>query len=224
MGLAVNRDTYTEQECWDLNRCFRPPFGDDESRTARKMLDYLVGLEAKCLIDIHNTSGSGPEFSVAPLDCAAHRVLAQVFTHRMITTELCLGALMEITTPELPAMTIECGATQDASAHEIAYEGNLRYMTEEQVLGATGPRVFEVFDEPLRFELLEDTGRCYGEGPVDEADSTIPARIENYNFGEFNPHQILAWLSPQAMEKITVRDLGGNERRDCYFQHRDGCL
>ncbi|HCO59489.1 MAG TPA: hypothetical protein DIT58_04790 [Porticoccaceae bacterium] len=210
--------------CRDLNRCFRPPFDDGEGSVAQRMLDYLWGLDAECLIDIHNTSGSGPEFSVTPFDSEAQRALAQLFTHRMITTELRLGALMEIASPDFPAVTIECGGAQDVNAHRVAYEGMLRYITQEEVIVDSRSRVFEVFDEPLRFELLDGTRLCYGEGPVDGADLTIPANIENYNFGEFDPHQILAWLDDGAMEKITVRDPKGNERRDAYFELRAGCL
>ena len=209
----------------DLNRCFRPPFNDGEGDVAKRMLDYLTALQPECLIDIHNTSGSGPEFSVAPFDNALHRSLAQLFTHRMIVTELRLGALMEIATPKFAALTVECGGANEHSSHEIACEGVVRFLTRNDVLSdASSTTVFEVFDEPLRFELEDGTALQYGEGPIDDADITIPANIENYNFGDFHRHQILAWLERGAFEKITVKDLYGNEVRDHYFEQRDGCL
>ncbi|MBV1930334.1 MAG: succinylglutamate desuccinylase [Porticoccaceae bacterium] len=221
----------------DLNRCFRPPFDDQDGGVAEKMLAYLSQLRPQCLIDIHNTSGAGPAFSVSPFDNRAHRALTELFTHRMIITELRLGALMEVATPDFEAITVECGGANDDSSHDVAYRGLVRYLTQE-VLFTDSPTldsgpdldpdssssIFEVFDEPLRFELIGGTALRYGEGPIDDADITIPANIENYNFGDFHAHQILAWLESSAFEQITVKDLDGNEVRDDYFEQRGGCL
>lgn len=223
----------------DLNRCFRAPFDDDDGAVAALMLKHLDNLQPECLIDIHNTSGSGPEFTVAPFDWLMHRVLTLLFTHRMIVTELRLGALMEVATADFPAITVECGGANDDSSQDVAYEGMVRYLSQDVLftdsstldsgskldsnLGSSSS-IFEVFDEPLRFELLDGTLRCYGEGPIDAADITIPANIENYNFGDFHTHQILAWLEPSAFQQITVKDLEGKEVRDDYFEQRGGCL
>jgi hypothetical protein len=209
----------------DLNRCFKPPFDDTEGKVAERMLRYLDELQPECLVDIHNTSGSGPEFSVAPIDNAAQRSLTKIFTHRMIVTELRLGALMEITTPDFAALTVECGGANEQTSHEIAYDGILRYFTSEQVTEEVGESpIFEIFDEPLRFELADGTVLRYGEGPVDDADITIPSNIENYNFGDFSTHEILGWLEHDAFYKITIKDIAGVEQRDKYFDQRDGCL
>ncbi len=229
----------------DLNRCFGPPFDDQDGGVAEKMLAYLSQLRPQCLVDIHNTSGAGPAFSVSPFDNRAHRALTELFTQRMIITELRLGALMEVATPDFAAITVECGGANDDSSHDVAYQGMVRYLTQDLLFTDSStldsgsdldsgpdldsgldasPSIFEVFDEPLRFELLGGTVLGYGEGPVDDADITIPANIENYNFGDFHTHQILAWLERSAFERITVKDLDGKEVRDDYFEQRGGCL
>ena len=48
----------------DQNRCFHPPFNDREGQIASAILETLAITKPEALIDIHNTSGSGPSFAV----------------------------------------------------------------------------------------------------------------------------------------------------------------
>ena len=209
----------------DLNRCFRPPYDDSEGKLAKSALDYLENLGPECLLDIHNTSGSGPEFAVTTEDIPSHRVLAQLFTHRLIVTELRMGALMEIATPAMPTITVECGGASDPQAHEVAFDGIQRYFMAEDVFShADRHSIFEIFREPLRLEFLPDTRLEYGEGPPAQADLCVPSGIENYNFGTVDSHVLLAWLGDRGLECVDVRDLKGCQRRDEFFEARGGAL
>ncbi|MEO0444340.1 MAG: succinylglutamate desuccinylase, partial [Pseudomonadota bacterium] len=49
----------------DINRCFRPPFDSKQGQLAKAILEVLDHYSPEALIDIHNTSGSGPAFGVA---------------------------------------------------------------------------------------------------------------------------------------------------------------
>ncbi|MEQ8954062.1 MAG: succinylglutamate desuccinylase, partial [Gammaproteobacteria bacterium] len=60
----------------DLNRCFRPPFGDsEEQQLARELLQKLESINPECVIDIHNTSGSSPGFGVTTFIDERHDAL-----------------------------------------------------------------------------------------------------------------------------------------------------
>ena len=48
----------------DLNRCFRPPFDDEQGQLAEEILEILHMHRPEAVIDMHNTSGSGPAFGV----------------------------------------------------------------------------------------------------------------------------------------------------------------
>ena len=50
----------------------------------------------EAVIDLHNTSGSGPSFGVCTHMDRQHDALVSLFTQRLIVSNLGLGALMEI--------------------------------------------------------------------------------------------------------------------------------
>ena len=84
----------------DLNRCFRPPFDDAQGALAEEILEILHLHRPESIIDMHNTSGSGPAFGVCTFMDKEHDALVSLFTQRLIISKLRLGALMEISERE----------------------------------------------------------------------------------------------------------------------------
>jgi predicted deacylase len=121
----------------DLNRCFRPPFADEQGKLAEEILEILRMHHPEAVIDMHNTSGSGPAFGVCTHMDRQHDALVSIFTKRLIVSNLGLGALMDISEHSYPTVTIEVGGHQDEEAHELAYEGLCRYFTGTTVLDGT---------------------------------------------------------------------------------------
>ena len=116
----------------DLNRCFNPPYGDAQGQLAEAILSHIRGQQPEAVIDLHNTSGSSPAFSVTCGDTPAQRALVGLFVDHMIVTDLRLGSLME---QELgcPVVTIEAGGSQDVQAEVIADAGLARFFGEADV-------------------------------------------------------------------------------------------
>ena len=77
----------------DLNRCFRPPFDDAQGALAEEILEILHMHHPEAVIDMHNTSGSGPSFGVCTHMDHQHDALVSLFTQRLIVSNLGLGAL-----------------------------------------------------------------------------------------------------------------------------------
>ncbi len=141
----------------DLNRCFKEPFAGEEGAIAKAMLSELHDANPECLLDVHNTSGTGPAFAVTITNDAAHQALTSLFTDRLIMTDLRLGALMEYSEQEVPTVTIECGGSQDDQAHQLAYEGLARYASRPDVLSLEKAEWdVEVLRNPIRVELVPE--------------------------------------------------------------------
>ena len=102
----------------DLNRCFKPPYFDEPGRLAQAILVALQQYNPEAVIDMHNTSGSGPAFAVAPHNIEQNEPLTSFFCQRLIITHLRLGSLMEISEHQCPTVTIECGGRLDNESHE----------------------------------------------------------------------------------------------------------
>ena len=194
----------------DLNRCFREPFDSDEGRIAKAFLDALHEEQPECLLDIHNTSGTGPSFAVTIKNDAAHQALTSLFTERLIVTDLRLGALMEYSEKEVPTVTIECGGAQDEHSHTLAYEGLMRYVTKQNVLSLEQAEWgIEVLSNPVRIELKKDTSIGYELAPSGRTDLMLPPDIEHLNFGVVQPQQRLGWIGPKGLDGLEAINRSG---------------
>lgn len=204
----------------DINRCFRSPFGTTEQdHLAQELLCKLDEIKPECIIDIHNTSGSSPAFGVATFAHENHEALVSLFTQRLIVSDLRLGALMEISTDEVPTVTIECGGANDSDSNSRATDGLTKYLTLEDVLTTDHSEVsFESFHNPLRLELLEGSAIAYGDYCLIEDGVTLLSEIEKFNFGYIDAGEKLGFVSGDLAANLTVIDSAGNERVFDFFQ------
>ena len=194
----------------DPNRCFKEPFEGEQGALALAMLDLLQKHQPEALIDIHNTSGMGPAFSVSMKQDAAHEALTSLFCERMLITGLRLGALFEYSERNVPTVTIECGGSQDPRSDEIAYQGLVRYASQADVL--TPPDAdweLDILHEPVRVEISADASICYQEQPDPAVDVTLPPDVERHNFGRILPDVVLGWVKPDSWQKISVKTAKG---------------
>ncbi len=185
----------------DLNRCFKPPYEDEAGKLARAILDRLEEVEPEALIDMHNTSGTGPSFGVAIYMDQQHDALTALFTQRLIVTHLRLGALMEVTEYLCPTVTVECGGRLDDSAHEIAWRGLKAYFGHEQVL-SSGPHDWglEILTNPVRLEIQSPVSLCFADEPSPEHDLTLLPSIEHFNAGVTKADTQLGWIKQPELD------------------------
>ncbi|NMT65050.1 succinylglutamate desuccinylase [Marinobacter orientalis] len=189
----------------DLNRCFKEPFQSEEGAIAEAMLAELHKAQPECLLDVHNTSGTGPAFAVTITNDAEHQALTSLYTDRLITTDLRLGALMEYSEQEVPTVTIECGGAQDDQAHHLAYEGLVRYTSRADVLSLEKAEWdVAVLRNPIRVELAPEATIEYRLEPSGQADLTFPPDIEHRNFGIVSPDEPLGWVGKKGLSILTA--------------------
>ncbi len=208
----------------DLNRCFEPPHGDDEQgQTAAAIIDCLKKYQPECVVDLHNTSGSGPGFGVVISEDDAHAALVSLFSPHMIVTALRLGALMEISEHLFPTVTVECGGRRDDTAHELAWQGLQRYFNDEQVLLTAYPRPY-IFHNPVRLELQSGCSVAVNETPQPDFDVTLAPNVEQYNYDRVTPSQPLATVRAPLKTVFRARDHNGNDVLEELVEVREGVL
>src|SRR6056297_345419 len=207
----------------DLNRCFKEPFEGEEGAIAKAMLAELRNANPECLLDVHNTSGTGPAFAVTVTNDAAHQALTSLFTDRLIMTDLRLGALMEYSEQEVPTVTIECGGSQDDHAHELAYEGLVRYCSRPDVLSLEKAEWdVTVLRNPIRVELAPEATIEYRLEPTGRADLTLPPNIEHRNFGIVWPDEPLGWVGKKGLGILTAISHNRKENMEQVLRVQDG--
>ena len=207
----------------DLNRCFKEPFEGEEGAIAQAMLAELRKVNPECLLDLHNTSGTGPSFAVTITNDAAHQALTSLFTDRLIMTDLRLGALMEYSEQDVPTVTIECGGSQDDQAHQLAYEGLVRYTSKPDVLTLEEAEWnVAVLRNPIRVELAPEATIEYRPEPSGHADLTFPPDIEHRNFGIVSPGEPLGWIGNKGLGILTAIGHNRTENMERVLEVRDG--
>lgn len=210
----------------DLNRCFKPPYVDPQGMTARALLDVLIELRPEAVIDIHNTSGEGPAFAVTTHLDERHDALAALFSHRVVVTDLRLGALMEISEHLCPTVTIECGGARSEAALHTAVSGLQKYLTQGSVLTPESVDIpLDFYQNPLRLELRDKERAClsYQKTPAVSGLTLLPD-IEKFNFNVVTPDDCLGFIAPEYMEALSARSSSGEDKVRHYFTCRDGRL
>ncbi len=194
----------------DLNRCFKPPFDGAEGLLAEEILEILRVHHPEAVVDMHNTSGSGPAFGVCTHLDREHDALVALFTERMIVTRLNLGALMEISEHSYPTVTVEVGGRLDDSAHDLAWSGLCRYFESERVLAGDAPVWdLEVLCDPVRLHLNPGVPLAYGEAPDPVAAVTLRQDLEHFNFAKVGPEEHLGWVHGELRSLFWAQDAGG---------------
>ncbi|MEZ5567713.1 MAG: succinylglutamate desuccinylase/aspartoacylase family protein [Halioglobus sp.] len=194
----------------DLNRCFRPPYDDAQGALAQELLEILHLHHPEAVVDIHNTSGSGPSFGVCTFMDARHDALVGLFTQRLIVSHLGLGALMDISEHSYPTVTVEVGGRLDSEAHALAWEGLCRYLAADQLFGEAARAVpMERLHDPIRLELQEHVTLTYAAAPDASYDITLRPDIEHLNFGTVAPDTLLGWAQSPAASLFVAKDEGG---------------
>ena len=209
----------------DLNRCFSPPFDDAQGELAEEILEILRLHHPEAVIDMHNTSGSGPSFGVCTHMDRQHDALVSIFTQRLIVSNLGLGALMDISEHSYPTVTVEVGGRLDDEAHELAYEGLCRYFTAHTVL-AQGDTDWglELLFNPIRLELNEGISLTYAERPSELHDITLSLDIEHHNFGSVSQNTQLGWTGVSETELFSALDANGRCAVDKLVRVEEGRL
>ncbi len=209
----------------DLNRCYKPPFDDAQGALAEEILEILHLHRPEAVIDMHNTSGSGPSFGVCTYMDRQHDALVSLFTQRLIVSNLGLGALMEISEHSYPTVTVEVGGRLDEEAHELAFEGMCRYFEAESVLAQEETDWgLELLRDPIRLELNDNVSLTYAEKMRVDYDITLKPDIEHHNFGGVTQETVLGWASGDARRLFSAQDAGGRCAVSRLVRIEDGVL
>ncbi|AWL11148.1 hypothetical protein HMF8227_00652 [Saliniradius amylolyticus] len=203
----------------DLNRCFSSSSDDVQSMLAGSIKNTISELKPECVIDLHNTSGSGPGFCVSTQDSRAHQALASCFTAWMIVTDIRLGSLMEQSLG-CPVVTIEAGGAKDETANKTAYAGIKTLFDKADVFEASQP--VGLLRNPRRFELRQGYSVAYLDRPDNAADVCLRTDIESLNFGMTPAGTHLGWVRDNALSPFVLDDNENDAQR--YFRVTDNQL
>jgi len=201
----------------DLNRCFDDSCSGLQGKLAQSIREHIQQWQPSLVVDIHNTSGSGPAFSVATCEDEKNSMLASYFCQRQIVTDIQLGSLMECEFG-CPTITIEAGGAQDNEADITAYNGIKGLLSAKKL---SVQRDVEILNRPRRLELHPSLSIGYLSFYDEQFDVCVRPDIEKFNFGITKKGTILAHVSQDGFHKLM---LDNGKVTDGFFNWQNNTL
>lgn len=208
----------------DLNRFFsaEPSNESPVAERARQIVRLVHQVSPEAIIDLHNTSGSSPAFSVSISENLKQLKLAELFTEKMIYTQLFVGAIMEQNF-DAPIVTIECGGANDRASHQVATNGLDQYLMREKLFDERAPAV-RVLKHPIRVELKGDASVGFSNHQLPTTDITLRADIEELNRETTPKDEFIGWCDKDSPFQLEAIDDHGVDQIEQLFTNRNGCL
>ena len=207
----------------DINRCFGSKSNTDYYKRAKLLEKAIREVTPEAVVDLHNTSGSGPAFAVSPLLTTKVLSLTSFFCEAIILSGLKLGALMEQDF-NCPTITVECGGANDEQAHEVAYEGIKQLAQCPSMDNFHQNKSVDIVYKPLRLELKPNRKLSYNNHNEGNEGVTLLAKIEQFNFGGANKGQMLGWLDEHGLNNLQLINENKENVITDYFSLRDNQL
>tara|TARA_R110000737_G_scaffold1598_18_gene4841 strand:+ start:6037 stop:7113 length:1077 start_codon:yes stop_codon:yes gene_type:complete len=218
----------------DLNRCFNEESIRSSAAGKNKNIDGYIQrakliefaireVNPKAIIDLHNTAGNGPAFAVSTLISPNVLSIASYFCDTLILSDIYLGALMEVDF-SCPVVTIECGASHDDQAHDVAYNGIKQFTQCDSHCALPQDRAVQILYKPLR--LIIKTARKLSFSEHDEGYSGVTLRnnIDQFNYGGCCEGLLLGWLDDNGLENLEMLNDQGINVIEKYFKMDDNKL
>ncbi|MEW6992260.1 succinylglutamate desuccinylase/aspartoacylase family protein [Colwelliaceae bacterium 6441] len=207
----------------DINRCFGNTKNTGYFKRAKVIEQAIKEVNPEVVVDLHNTSGSGPAFAVSPLLTTRGLSLTSFFCDAIILSGLELGALMEQNF-NCPTITIECGGATDEQAHEVAYEGISQLASCPSIDNFQQQKSVEIVYKPLRLELKPHKSLSYNDHNEGNHGVTLLTKIEQFNFGGAHKGQMLGWLDEHGLDNLQLINENNENVIAEYFTVRDNQL
>lgn len=207
----------------DMNRCFGNELEHGFYLRAKLIEKAIIEVAPEAVIDLHNTSGTGPAFAVSPQITTTGLSLSSFFCDTIILSGIQLGALMEQNFG-CPILTIECGGANDEQAHQVAFQGIDQLANCPAIESIVQQTPVNIVYKPLRLQLRAHKSLSYSEHDEGFIGVTLKSNIEQFNFGSAHKGQMFGWLDEKGLENLQlINDAKQNVIAD-YFTVRDNQL
>ncbi|MDQ7049183.1 MAG: succinylglutamate desuccinylase/aspartoacylase family protein [Enterobacterales bacterium] len=209
---------------YDLNRFFSHPRGlpSPVAQRASKIMQLVKEVSPEAIIDIHNTSGASPSFSVSVNDNSQHLELAALFNQKIIITELEVGAIMEQDLGA-PIITVECGGANDKTSHTIATNGLQMFFQKTHVFDNDKLNVI-IYKNPVRVALTNDASVGFANQPLATTDITLRQDIEDFNHRTLEKGEFIGWCQSKESNLLSAQNHLGKELITHLIQYKQGQL
>lgn len=207
----------------DINRCFGSNKDTSYYLRAKLITKAIEEVSPEVVVDLHNTSGSGPAFSVSPSLSPQGLAITSLFCDTIILSGITIGALMEQQF-NCPTITVECGGANDEQAHEVAFYG-ISQLANCTDLGDLQPtKRVDIVYKPMRLKLRAHKSLSYSCKNEGLYGVTLCSKIEQFNFGGAKEGQLLGWLDEQGLENLELLNDSKENVIENYFTVRDSQL
>lgn len=190
-----------------------------EADIMRQVVSEMRQRQVFLSIDIHNNTGLNPHYAcVNRLEQNFYK-LATLFSRTVIYFIQPDGVQSQAFAELCPAVTIECGKTDNRSGidHAREYIEACLHLSELPVHDVTHNDI-DLFHTMAIVKVPEDISFSFTQA----ADIVFDSQLEKYNFSELAPHTIFARVKSGLSRPLQVVNEQGEHVFEKYFQIEDG--
>jgi len=205
----------------DINRCFtsiaNKAKDSDYFHRALLIKQAIDEVNPEAIIDLHNTSGTGPAFAVSTHCNSEALALSALFCDTMIISHIQIGALMELQFSG-EVITVECGGCSDLHAHETALAGIKKFTAVNDLMHNANTHPVNVIYKPLRLRLTTGITLDYAKSNNNSADLVLKSSIEKHNYHIIPKNTEIGWLNNSADNMfLLIDEYGHNVFADFFY-------
>lgn len=204
----------------DINRCFTNAkeltHKNGYFKRAQLIKQAIDDVNPEAIIDLHNTSGSGPAFAVSTCCNTEVLALSALFCDTMIISHIHIGALMELDFSG-QIITVECGGCNDLHAHKTALKGIKNFTSVNDISHNPNTHPVNVIFKPLRLRLAANTTLDYAKSNTKTADLVLKSSLEKYNYHIVFKNTEIGWLNKISDEMFLLIDEHGHNVFSDFF-------
>ena len=219
-AAKVNVRTLSQQE--DYNRAW-PGTPNPQTPTARLLADVVEIVRRErpfASVDIHNNTGHNPHYACVNSLGEAYLHLARLFSRTVVYFNQPVGVQSAALAPICPAVTLECGRTDEGASVEHAAEFvhaalALQHFPDHRLPDSDLDlmRTFAIIKVPADASFSYDGS---------DADFRLRADLDRLNFSELDPGVVFGTLGGGGGRRFDIVAAEGEGAGGDYFDYSGG--
>lgn len=209
----------------DFNRVWHES-STPKGKLAQQVIHIMKGLGLFASVDIHNNTGRNPHFGCISQYDWRHLNLAAMFQRTVVYYCSPPGTQSVVFSRFTPAITIECGKSEDLAGIEHAYEFLEACLHLSEIPNHPIPSSdFDLFETVARIRIPEDLTFSYAnEADVEHADLVFREDLDTLNFSELPKGTSLGKIKMTQNLGLIIDDPKGTVLRGKYIDYQDGLI
>ena len=187
----------------NLDRCFGSTSLSQYFLRAQMLAASIRQVKPIAVLDLQNTLGTSPAYSMSLRQNHDHMALASLFCKTLVVSDLKLGAIFEQAF-NCPVVSVQCGNPELEETHQATKEALVDYIEQKDLSARHSASDLAVIHGAKLIRLSPNKTVSY-DSEANDADITLKDTLKDCNFTKLSGKTHIGWTAQQASELLETR-------------------